>query len=127
MADHRLMAFCIAEGSAIKPKPFRIFSCPQANPDDRGHWAYMMEIGKDEHTFAEHTRRALIMQHSPELLHELKAAFELLLQVLDHHRDGKPLPAKMAVRHVALDTWNVIDLAEGRKTEGTRFYPPPGD
>ncbi len=75
--------------------------------------------------FAEHARRALIMQHAPCLLHELKDAFELLLQVLDHQRDGKPLPVQTAMRHAAMDTANVIDLAEGRKTEGTRFYPPP--
>jgi hypothetical protein len=26
-----------------------------------------------------------------------------------------------------MDALNVIDLAEGRKTEGTRYYPPPED
>jgi len=86
-----------------------------------------MEIGNDEHAPAEHERRAVLMRHAPELLNELKAAFELLMRVLDHQRDGKPLPAQTAVRHVALDAWNVIDLAEGRKTVGTRFYPPPED
>ena len=118
----------------MKPRPFKVFSCPQANPpqsfakaspDDGRHWAYMMEIGKDEHSFAEHERRALLMTHAPELLHELRVALEILLQVLDHQRDGKPLPLQTAVRHVAMDAINVIDLAEGRKTEGTRFYPPP--
>ncbi len=109
----------------MKPRPFKIFSCPQASPDDERHWAYMMEIGKDEHGFAEHERRALLMMHAPELLHELKAAADLLLQVCGHWRDGKPLPTQTAARHVAMDALNVIDLAQGRKTEGTRFYPPP--
>jgi hypothetical protein len=109
----------------MKPKPFKIFSCSQASPDNREHWIYMMEIGEDELTLTEHARRAVIMRHAPGLLHELKAAFELLLQVLDHQRDGKPLPMQTAVRHAAMDAWNIIDLAEGRKTEGTRFYPPP--
>jgi hypothetical protein len=109
-------------GPQMKPKPFKIFSCSEANPD-RDHWVYKMEIGNDEHASPEHERRAVLMRHAPELLNELKAAFELLMQVLDHQRDGKPLPTQAAVRHVALDAWNVIDLAEGRKTEGTRFYP----
>jgi hypothetical protein len=106
----------------MKPKPFEIFLSPQP---DREHWVYMMRVGDDENEYAEHTRRAVLMMHAPALLHELKAAFQLLLQVLDHHRDGKPLPPKLSVRRVALDSWNVIDLADGRKTEGTRFYPPP--
>jgi hypothetical protein len=110
----------------MKPKPFKIFSCSEANPDT-GHWVYKMEIGNDERVPAEHERRAVLMRHAPELLNELKAAFELLMQVLDHQRDGKPLPTQRAVRHVALDAWNVIDLAQGRKTEGTRFYPPRED
>jgi hypothetical protein len=35
----------------------------------------------------------------------------------------EPLPT--AVRRVGLEAANVIHLAEGRKTEGARFYPPP--
>jgi hypothetical protein len=108
----------------MKPKPFEILLSPQF---DGEHWVYIMRGGDDEHEYAEHMRRAVLMTHAPSLLHELKAAFELLLQVLDHHRDGKPLPPQLTVRRVALDTWNVIDLAEGRKTEGTRFYPPSED
>jgi hypothetical protein len=108
----------------MKPKPFKIFSCPEANPDDGEHWAYMMEIGKDEHTAAEHERRALLMMHAPGLLHELKVVTELFLQVFIHEFEGKPLPTPMAARHAVMDALNVIDLAEGRKTEGTRFYPP---
>jgi hypothetical protein len=111
----------------MKPKPLKIFSCPQANPDDGEHWAYMMEIGKDEHTAAEHERHALLMRHAPELLYELKATTELFLQVFLHEFEGKPLPMPMAARHVVLDALNVIDLAEGRKTEGTRYYPLPED
>jgi hypothetical protein len=108
----------------MKPKPFEILLSPQF---DGERWVYVMRVGDNEHESAEHMRRAVLMMHAPALLHELKAAFELLLQVLDHHRDGKPLPPKLIVRRVALDTWNVIDLAEGRKTEGTRFYPLPQD
>jgi len=26
-----------------------------------------------------------------------------------------------------VDSWNVIELAEGKKTEGTHFYPPLKD
>jgi hypothetical protein len=37
-----------------------------------------------------------MMPQAPGLLHELKAAFELVLQVLDHQREGKPLPMQMA-------------------------------
>jgi hypothetical protein len=124
-ARPRLTAFSSAERSAMKPKPFEIFFCSHASPDSREHWIYMMKIGQDELTFTGHARRALIMLHAPGLLHELKAAFELLLRVLDHQRDGKPLPMRTAVGHAAMDAWNIIDLAEGRKTEGTRFYPPP--
>jgi hypothetical protein len=113
-------------GAQMKPKPFKIFSCSEAKADG-SHLVYKMEIGNDEYGAAEHERRALLMRHAPELLNELKAAFELLMQVLDHQREGKRLPTQTAVRHVALDAWNVIDLAEGRKTEGTRFYPPPED
>jgi hypothetical protein len=43
----------------------------------------MMRVGDDEHKYAEHMRRAVLMMHAPALLHELKAAFDLLLQVLD--------------------------------------------
>jgi hypothetical protein len=107
-----------------KPKPFEIFSYPPDNPDDGRDWVYMMKTDASERDFAEHERRALIMRHAPELLHELKAATELLLQLCDHGRDGKPLPMQSAARHVAMDALNVIDLAEGRKTEGTRYYPP---
>ncbi len=28
------------------------------------------------------------------------------------------------VRHIGLDAANVVHMAEGRKTEGTRFHPP---
>jgi hypothetical protein len=107
----------------MKPRPFEISCYPPNDPDD--YRSYWMKIGPTEHAFAEYERRVLLMRHAPELLHELKAAFELLLQVLDHHRDGKPLPLQTAVRHAAMDAWNVIELAEGRKTEGTRYYPPP--
>ena len=103
-----------------KPKPLKI-SCYPPNDADP-YWSYWMKADRDP---AELERCALVMRHAPELLHELKAAFELLMKVLDHQRDGNPLPTQTAVRHVAMDVWNVIDLAEGRKTEGTRFYPPP--
>ena len=73
----------------MKPKPFEILLSPQF---DGEHWVYIMRVGDDEHEYTEHMRRAVLMTHAPALLHELKAAFELLLQVLDHHRDGKPLP-----------------------------------
>ena len=104
-----------------KPKPFEISCYP---PNDQYAWSYWMKIGPDELRRADAERRALLMRHAPELLHELKAATELLLQLCDHGRDGKPLPTQTAARHVAMDALNVIDLAEGHKTEGTRFYPP---
>jgi hypothetical protein len=44
----------------MKPKPFKIFSCSHASPDNREHWIYMMEIGQDELTFTGHARRALL-------------------------------------------------------------------
>ena len=110
---------------ATKPKPFEISCYPPNNPDD--YCTYWIKIGPAEQEFAEHERRALLMSHAPELLHELKAATELLLQVCDHGRQGKPLPTQTAARHIAMDALNVIDLAEGRKTEGTRYYPPPED
>ena len=104
----------------MKPAPFQIFIYPPNDPN--AYWPYWMKADSEP---GEQERRALIMRHAAELLHELKAALEILAQVLDHQRDGKPLPLQTAVRHVAMDVWNVIDLAEGRKTEGTRFYPPP--
>jgi hypothetical protein len=82
-----------------------------------------MRGGEDEYESAEHMRRAVLMMHAPGLLHELKAPSSFCCKCWIHHRDGKPLPPKLAVRRV----WNVIDLAEGRKTEGTRFYSPPVD
>jgi hypothetical protein len=100
----------------MKPTPFQIISYHQADSNNGEHQADVKEIGTHEH-------ERLLMQHAPELLHELKTALGLLLQVLDHHREGKPLPAKSVVRHVALDALNVIDSAEGRRTEGTCFYP----
>jgi hypothetical protein len=46
------------------------------------------------------------MSHAPELLNELKACYEILLRVLDHQRDGAPLPPHFAtrrtLRHAAL-------------------------
>ena len=77
----------------MKPKPFKILL---SRLFDGEHWVYM-RVGDDEHEYAEHMRRAVLMIHAPALLHELKAAFELLLEVLDHHRDGK-LPPKLAAR-----------------------------
>jgi hypothetical protein len=109
----------------MKPKLFEISCYPPNNPDD--YCTYWIKIGPAEQELAEHQRRALLMTHAPELLHELKAATELLLQVCDHGRQGKPLPTQTAARHIAMDALNVIDLAEGRKTEGTRHYPPPED
>jgi hypothetical protein len=53
----------------MKPKPFKIFSCHQASPDNREHWIYMMEIGEDELTLTEHARRVLTIRHAPGLLH----------------------------------------------------------
>jgi hypothetical protein len=106
-----------------KPKPFEVSFHPPNNPDD--YRAYWLKIESTEHGFIEDERRALLMRHAPGLLYELKTAFELLLQLLDHHRDGKPLPLQTAVRHAAMDAWNVIELAEGGKMEGTRHYPPP--
>jgi hypothetical protein len=47
---------------------------------------------------AEYERRALLMRHSPELLNELRACYEILLRVLDHQRDGVPLPPQLATR-----------------------------
>ena len=111
----------------MKPKPFKIFSCPQANSDGGDHWVYTMEVGQDEHTLTEYERRALLIRHAPELLHELKISFGIIKQLLAHLAEGRPLPLQTDVRHAAMDVWNVIDLAEGRKTEGTRFYPPPED
>ena len=127
-----LVVRCAYRGTHITvnpPKPFKIFSYPQGNPNEGTHWCYWMKIVDDEkeRDLAEHNGRALLMRHSPELLNELKAAFGILLQVLDHQRAGKPLPKRTAVRHVAMDALNVIDLAEGRKTEGTRYYPPTED
>jgi hypothetical protein len=111
----------------MKPTPFKILSCPLANPDHGGHWVYWMEIDQSERECAEHERRALLMMHAPGLLHELKIALELLVDVCDHHRQEKPLPSALACRRAALDAWNVIGLAEGKITEGTRHYPPPND
>ena len=112
----------------MKPQSFEIVSHPPLTDPAKGnYWLYWMKIGPDEQDPAKHERRASLMRHAPELLHELKAAFKLLLQVLDHQRDGKSLPTQTAVRRVAIDAWNVIDLAEGRKTEGNRVYPLPED
>jgi hypothetical protein len=105
-------------------KPFKVRSCPLADPSDDDHWVYKMEVGEDERALAEHRRRELIMSHSPELLHELRAATELLMKVLDHRRIGTPLPSRAAKRNVVIDAWNVIDLAEGRTTKGNIGYPP---
>jgi len=111
----------------MKPKPFEICSIPNDGPDGGRHWVYRMEIDESERECAEHERRALLMRHAPGLLHELKVALELLVDVCDHHREQKPLPSALACRRAALDAWNVIGLAEGKITEGTRHYPPPRD
>jgi hypothetical protein len=55
-----------AERSAVKPKPFKIFSCSQASPDNREHWIYMMEIGEDELTVeGACAPRTDYMRHAP--------------------------------------------------------------
>jgi len=48
---------------------------------------------------------------------------ELLIDVCDHHRQGKPLPSPTACRRAAMDSLNVIALAEGKVSEGTWRYP----
>src|SRR5215470_5272225 len=58
-----------------KPKPFEI-SCYPPNDADP-YWSYWMKADRDP---AELERCALVMRHAPELLHELKAAFELLMK-----------------------------------------------
>jgi hypothetical protein len=74
-------------------------------------------------TPADAERLALLMSHSPELLNELRACYETLLRVLDHQRDGKPLPPQFETRRTAQDAWNVLGLATGAITEGTWRYP----
>jgi hypothetical protein len=103
-----------------KPKPFEISRYPP-NSDAGTHWSYWMKADSDP---AEYERRALLMSHSPELLNELKACYEILLRVLDHQRDGVPLPPQLATRRTCQDALNVIGLAEGTIIEGTWRYPP---
>jgi hypothetical protein len=107
------------------PKPFEISAYPPNDP--HSYWAYWMKVGPDERVPAEHERRALLMRHAPELLHELRACYEILLRVLDHHRDGVPLPPQFATRRTCQEALNVIGLAEGKIVEGTWRYPPPED
>jgi hypothetical protein len=98
-----------------KPKPLDIATHPPTDP--KAYWPLWLRHGP------EHAERlALLMSHAPELLHELKAAAELLVDVCDHYRDGKPMPSALGCRRVA--EWNVINLAEGKITEGTHWYPP---
>jgi hypothetical protein len=105
-----------------KPAPFDIATEPPADPAAGTSYWMMGSIDS-----AERERRALIMRHAPELLNELKAAAELLVDVCDHHRDGKPLPSALDCRRTAMDAWNVIALAEGKVTVGTWRYPPAED
>jgi hypothetical protein len=103
-----------------KPKPLDITTHLPTDPNAGAPFWLMGSVDS-----AERERCALIMRHAPELLHELKAAAELLVDVCDHYRDGKPMPSALNCRRVALDAWNVIALAEGTVTEGTHWYPPP--
>jgi hypothetical protein len=102
-----------------KPKPFDITTDPPANPA-AGSPLWLL----GSHDAAEYEDRVLIMRHAPELLHELRACYEILLRVLDHQRDGVPLPSQIAIRRTCQDVLNVVGLAEGTITEGTWRYPP---
>jgi hypothetical protein len=96
-----------------KPKPLDI-ATSSPNPD-AGTPLWLM----GSHSDAERDRCALLMKHAAELLHELKAAAELLVDVCDYYRQQKPLPSALDCRRVAMDAWNVIALATGEITEGT--------
>jgi len=101
-----------------KPAPLGIATAPPTDPSA----ATPLYLGRLD--AAERERVAVLLRHAPALLHELKAAVELLLGVCDHYRQDAPLPSAFDCRRTAMDALNVIALAEGRATVGTRHYPP---